>query len=337
MDPWGGSYYVERLTQELATKAWEHIQEVEKAGGMAAAIDAGLPKMRIEEAAARTQARIDSGRQPVIGVNKYRPGSEDEIDILKVDNSKVRAEQLEKLSRLRAERDPEEVRAALAALTEAAGRTSKADENLTDNLLAAAVDAARAKATVGEISEAMEKVFNRHLGQIRTIQGVYKDEAAHSTDTAGLMERVSARVDEFAEVEGRRPRILVAKMGQDGHDRGQKVIATAFADLGFDVDVGPLFQTPAEVAAQAVEADVHVIGVSSLAAGHLTLVPALREELSALERSDIMVVVGGVIPPGDFEELKQAGAAAIFPPGTVIAEAAVDLLEQLEAQSEVEG
>ena len=337
VDPWGGSYYVERLTQELATKAWEHIQEVEKAGGMAAAIDAGLPKMRIEEAAARTQARIDSGRQPVIGVNKYRPGSEDEIEILKVDNSKVRAEQLEKLSRLRAERDPEEVRAALAALTEAAGRTSKADENLTDNLLAAAVDAARAKATVGEISEAMEKVFNRHLGQIRTIQGVYKDEAAHSTDTAGLMERVSARVDEFAEVEGRRPRILVAKMGQDGHDRGQKVIATAFADLGFDVDVGPLFQTPAEVAAQAVEADVHVIGVSSLAAGHLTLVPALREELSALERSDIMVVVGGVIPPGDFEELKQAGAAAIFPPGTVIAEAAVDLLEQLEAQSEVEG
>ena len=337
VDPWGGSYYVERLTQELATKAWEHIQEVEKAGGMAAAIDAGLPKMRIEEAAARTQARIDSGRQPVIGVNKYRPGSEDEIEILKVDNSKVRAEQLEKLSRLRAERDPEEVRAALAALTEAAGRTSKADENLTDNLLAAAVDAARAKATVGEISEAMEKVFNRHLGQIRTIQGVYKDEAAHSTDTAGLMERVSARVDEFAEVEGRRPRILVAKMGQDGHDRGQKVIATAFADLGFDVDVGPLFQTPAEVAAQAVEADVHVIGVSSLAAGHLTLVPALREELSVLERSDIMVVVGGVIPPGDFEELKQAGAAAIFPPGTVIAEAAVDLLEQLEAQSEVEG
>jgi len=337
VDPWGGSYYVERLTQELATKAWEHIQEVEKAGGMAAAIDAGLPKMRIEEAAARTQARIDSGRQPVIGVNKYRPGSEDEIEILKVDNSKVRAEQLEKLSRLRAERDPEEVRAALAALTEAAGRTSKADENLTDNLLAAAVDAARAKATVGEISEAMEKVFNRHLGQIRTIQGVYKDEATHSTEAAGLMERVSARVDEFAEVEGRRPRILVAKMGQDGHDRGQKVIATAFADLGFDVDVGPLFQTPAEVAAQAVEADVHVIGVSSLAAGHLTLVPALREELSALERSDIMVVVGGVIPPGDFEELKQAGAAAIFPPGTVIAEAAVDLLEQLEAQSEVEG
>ena len=337
VDPWGGSYYVERLTQELATKAWEHIQEVEKAGGMAAAIDAGLPKMRIEEAAARTQARIDSGRQPVIGVNKYRPGSEDEIDILKVDNSKVRAEQLEKLSRLRAERDPEEVRVALAALTEAAGRTSKADENLTDNLLAAAVDAARAKATVGEISEAMEKVFNRHLGQIRTIQGVYKDEATHSTEAAGLMERVSARVDEFAEVEGRRPRILVAKMGQDGHDRGQKVIATAFADLGFDVDVGPLFQTPAEVAAQAVEADVHVIGVSSLAAGHLTLVPALREELSALERSDIMVVVGGVIPPGDFEELKQAGAAAIFPPGTVIAEAAVDLLEQLEAQSEMEG
>lgn len=330
VDPWGGSYYVESLTHQLATKAWAHIQEVEKAGGMAAAIDAGLPKMRIEEAAARTQARIDSGRQPVIGVNKYRPDTPDEIDVLKVDNTRVRAEQLEKLRRLREERDDDEVRAALDALTEAAGRESKADEDLTDNLLAAAVNAARAKATVGEISDAMEKVFNRHSGQIRTIQGVYKDEAAGSADAAGLMDRVTARVDEFAEEEGRRPRILVAKMGQDGHDRGQKVIATAFADLGFDVDVGPLFQTPGEVAAQAVEADVHVVGVSSLAAGHLTLVPALREELAALDRSDIMIVVGGVIPPGDFEELREAGASAIFPPGTVIAEAAIDLLDELE-------
>jgi methylmalonyl-CoA mutase len=234
---------------------------------MAAAIDAGLPKMRIEEAAARTQARIDSGRQPVIGVNKYRPETADEIEVLKVDNSKVRAEQLDKLRRLRAERDEGQVRAALEALTEAAGRESKADGNLTNNLLAAAVNAARAKATVGEISEAMERVFNRHSGQIRTIAGVYKDEVAGSAEAAQVVGRVSARVEAFAEAEGRRPRILVAKMGQDGHDRGQKVIATAFADLGFDVDVGPLFQTPAEVAVQAVEADVHVVGVSSLAAG----------------------------------------------------------------------
>ncbi|GHC96167.1 methylmalonyl-CoA mutase [Nocardiopsis terrae] len=336
VDPWGGSYYVESLTQQLAEKAWAHIQEVEKAGGMAAAIDAGLPKMRIEEAAARTQARIDSGRQPVIGVNKYRPETADDIEVLKVDNTRVRAEQLDKLRRLRAERDDHQVRAALDALTEAAGRESRADAELTGNLLAAAVDAARAKATVGEISDAMEKVFNRHSGQIRTIQGVYKDEAAGNADAAGLMDRVGARVEEFAEAEGRRPRILVAKMGQDGHDRGQKVIATAFADLGFDVDVGPLFQTPAEVAAQAAEADVHVVGVSSLAAGHLTLVPALREELAALDREDIMIVVGGVIPPGDFAELREAGAAAIFPPGTVIAEAAIDLLDQLEERLDPE-
>ncbi|MFE3461033.1 methylmalonyl-CoA mutase [Nocardiopsis aegyptia] len=336
-DPWGGSFYVERLTEELADKAWAHIQEVEKAGGMAAAIDAGLPKMRIEEAAARTQARIDSGRQPVIGVNKYRPDTHDEIDVLKVDNSKVRAEQLEKLARLRAERDEERVRAALDALSAAAAGESTADASLTNNLLAAAVDAARAKATVGEISDAMEKVFDRHAGQVRTIQGVYKDEAAGSADAAGMMERVIARVDDFAEAEGRRPRILVAKMGQDGHDRGQKVIATAFADLGFDVDVGPLFQTPAEVAAQAVESDVHVVGVSSLAAGHLTLVPSLREELAALGRADIMIVVGGVIPPADFEALRRAGASAIFPPGTVIAEAAIGLLDQLEERLAADG
>ncbi|WP_285733160.1 methylmalonyl-CoA mutase [Nocardiopsis sp. ATB16-24] len=333
VDPWGGSYYVERLTHELATRAWAHIQEVEAAGGMAAAIDAGLPKMRIEEAAARTQARIDSGRQPVIGVNKYRPDTEDEIEVLKVDNTRVRAQQLDKLARLRQERDEARVEAALEALTKAAAGESRADESLTNNLLAAAVDAARAKATVGEISDAMEKVFGRHSGQIRTIQGVYRDEAAGSADAAERMERVTRRVDEFAEEEGRRPRILVAKMGQDGHDRGQKVIATAFADLGFDVDVGPLFQTPAEVAAQAVEADVHVVGVSSLAAGHLTLVPALREELTALGREDIMIVVGGVIPPADFAPLREAGAAAIFPPGTVIAEAAIDLIDQLEEKA----
>ena len=333
VDPWGGSYYVERLTQELAAKAWEHIQEVEKAGGMAAAIDAGLPKMRIEEAAARTQARIDSGRQPVIGVNKYRPDTPDDIEVLRVDNSRVRAEQLEKLERLRAERDEEAVTAALNALSEAASRKSKADASLESNLLAAAVDAARAKATVGEISDAMEKVFGRHSGQIRTIQGVYKDEASHNEDAAGLMDRVTQRVDDFTDAEGRRPRILVAKMGQDGHDRGQKVIATAFADLGFDVDMGPLFQTPEEVATQAVESDVHVIGVSSLAAGHLTLVPALREELAELDRPDIMVVVGGVIPPDDIQALHEAGAAAVFPPGTVIAEAAVGLLDQLEEQA----
>ncbi|WP_017577908.1 methylmalonyl-CoA mutase [Nocardiopsis kunsanensis] len=333
VDPWGGSYYVERLTQELAAKAWGHLQEVEKAGGMAAAIDAGLPKMRIEEAAARTQARIDSGRQPVIGVNKYRPDTPDDIEVLRVDNSRVRAEQLEKLERLRAERDEDAVATALNALSEAASRESRADGTLEANLLAAAVDAARAKATVGEISEAMEKVFGRHSGQIRTIQGVYKDEASHSEDAAGLMGRVTQRVEDFTEAEGRRPRVLVAKMGQDGHDRGQKVIATAFADLGFDVDVGPLFQTPREVATQAVESDVHVIGVSSLAAGHLTLVPALREELAQLDRPDIMVVVGGVIPPDDVEALHEAGAAAVFPPGTVIAEAAVDLLDQLEEQA----
>jgi methylmalonyl-CoA mutase len=328
IDPWGGSHYVERLTRELAHRAWGHIREVEAAGGMAAAIDAGIPKMRIEEAAARTQARIDSGRQPVIGVNKYRPDTRDEIDVLKVDNTRVRAEQAEKLRRLRAERDDGAVRAALDRLTAAAGAVPDG-ATLRDNLLAAAVDAARAKATVGEISDAMEKVFGRHAGQIRTIQGVYREEAGTSENAAAAMAAVADRVRAFEEHEGRRPRILVAKMGQDGHDRGQKVIATAFADLGFDVDVGPLFQTPGEVAAQAAEADVHIVGVSSLAAGHLTLVPALRDELAALGRDDIMVVVGGVIPPADFDALHAAGAAAIFPPGTVIAEAALGLLDRL--------
>ncbi|MGW6376654.1 methylmalonyl-CoA mutase [Rhodococcus sp. NPDC055112] len=325
IDPWGGSHYVEWLTNELANRARAHIAEVEAAGGMAQAIGEGIPKLRIEEAAARTQARIDSGRQPLIGVNKYVPDEPDSIEVLKVENSKVRAEQLAKLERLRAERDEDATQAALAELTRAAASTEGGMEN---NLLALAVVAARAMATVGEISDALEKVYGRHQAEIRTISGVYRDEAGKAENIATATELV----EKFADAEGRRPRILVAKMGQDGHDRGQKVIATAFADLGFDVDVGPLFQTPDEVANQAADADVHVVGVSSLAAGHLTLVPALREALAAVGRPDIMVVVGGVIPPGDFDELYQAGAAAIFPPGTVIADAATGLLEKLAAQ-----
>ena len=317
IDPWGGSAFVERLTNDLALKAWGHIQEVESAGGMARAIDAGIPKMRIEEAAARTQARIDSGRQPVIGVNKYRVDVDEHIDVLKVDNAQVRAQQLEKLRRLREERDQAAVDRTLDALSAAA--------NGDGNLLALAIDAARAKATVGEISEALGKVWGRHSAQIRTISGVYSEEVGAVSN----VEEARRVVDEFADAEGRRPRILVAKMGQDGHDRGQKVIATAFADLGFDVDVGPLFQTPAEVARQAVEADVHIVGVNSLAAGHLTLVPALRDELASLGRDDIMIVVGGVIPPQDYDELYSSGATAIFGPGTVIAEAATDLLRKL--------
>ncbi|OCC19898.1 methylmalonyl-CoA mutase [Prescottella equi] len=325
IDPWGGSYYVEWLTNELANRARKHIEEVEEAGGMAQAINEGIPKLRIEEAAARTQARIDSGRQPLVGVNKYVPDEVDTIEVLKVENSKVRKEQLEKLVRLRAERDPEAVEAALANLTRAAASTEGGMEN---NLLALAVIAARAMATVGEISDALEKVYGRHQAEIRTISGVYRDEAGTVSNISKAMELV----EKFAEDEGRRPRILVAKMGQDGHDRGQKVISTAFADIGFDVDVGPLFQTPEEVANQAADNDVHVVGVSSLAAGHLTLVPALREALAAAGRPDIMIVVGGVIPPGDFDELYEAGAAAIFPPGTVIADAASGLLEKLSAQ-----
>ncbi|MCD5348545.1 methylmalonyl-CoA mutase [Kineosporia mesophila] len=318
-DPWGGSAYVEKLTHDLARKAWQHIEEVEKAGGMARAIDEGIPKLRIEEAAARTQARIDSGRQPVIGVNTFRPPADELIDVRAVDNAQVRAEQFEKLRRLREERDPEVTTAALDALTNAASQAS------TSNLLDLAIKAARAKATVGEISDALEKVYGRHTGQIRTISGVYRDEAAG----AGNVDAVRAATAEFELAEGRRPRILVAKMGQDGHDRGQKVIASAFADLGFDVDVGPLFQTPEEVARQAVEADVHIVGVSSLAAGHLTLVPALREQLEAMGRADILIVCGGVIPPGDYERLYADGATAIFGPGTVIADAALDLLKTL--------
>ncbi|WP_067467546.1 methylmalonyl-CoA mutase [Actinomadura macra] len=330
IDPWGGSAYVERLTYDLARRAWGHITEVERAGGMARAIDEGLPKLRIEEAAARTQARIDSGRQPVIGVNKYRPDTEQHIEVLKVDNAAVRAQQIGKLRRLREERDETAARDALSALT----RAAEAAENgtrapgLEQNLLALAIDAARAKVTVGEISDALERAYGRHAAQIRTISGVYRDEAG----PAEGIERARAATAAFEEAEGRRPRILVAKMGQDGHDRGQKVIATGFADLGFDVDVGPLFQTPGEVARQAVEADVHIVGVNSLAAGHLTLVPALREELAALGREDIVIVVGGVIPPQDFDELRAAGASAIFPPGTVLADAAIGLLEELTAK-----
>jgi methylmalonyl-CoA mutase len=327
VDPWGGSAYVERLTYEMARRAWRHIEEVEAAGGMAQAIDQGLPKLRIEEAAARTQARIDSGRQPVIGVNKYRPTSEDLLDVLKIDNADVRQQQSEKLVRLRAERNENETLSALEALTRAA-----ADPK--DNLLARAIDAARAMATVGEISDAMEKVYGRHAATIRTISGVYSSEAESGDGESGsatsMVRTVRAATDRFAEAHGRRPRILVAKMGQDGHDRGQKVISTAFADLGFDVDVGPLFQTPAEVARQAIEGDVHVVGVSSLAAGHLTLVPALRNELSAAGRPDILVVVGGVIPPQDFDALRAAGVAAIFPSGSVIAESALELLSALD-------
>ncbi|HSV39572.1 MAG TPA: methylmalonyl-CoA mutase [Nocardioidaceae bacterium] len=328
IDPWGGSYYIERLTQDLAERAWAHIQEAEEAGGMAKAIDAGIPKMRIEEAAARTQARIDSGTQKVIGVNTYRLADEDKLDVLKIDNNDVYKQQLAKLERLRAERNDDDVRRTLEALTNSAA-SGHVHGSLDGNLLALAVDAARAKATVGEISDALEKVYGRHQAVIRTISGVYRSEAGASNEA---VQKVLDATAKFEEDEGRRPRILVAKMGQDGHDRGQKVIVTAFADLGFDVDVGPLFATPEEVAQQAIDADVHIVGVNSLAAGHLTLVPALREALAAAGRPDIMVVVGGVIPPDDVPTLLEMGAAAVFPPGTVIADAAIGLLEKLSKQ-----
>jgi len=324
IDPWGGSFYVERLTAELARKAWAHISEIEELGGMAKAIEAGIPKLRIEEAAAKTQARIDSGHQSVIGVNKYRPENEAPIDVLKVDNSAVRQLQLDKLARLRAERDAGAVEEALAALTRAADDKSAQRRNA--NLLALAIDAARAKATVGEISMALEKVYGRHRAEIKAISGVYRQEVGAMNDA---VEQVLRSVAKFEADEGRRPRILVAKIGQDGHDRGQKVIASAFADLGFDVDIGPLFATPAEAARQAVENDVHIVGVSSLAAGHLTLVPELKAALVKEGRGDIMIVVGGVVPPQDYGALKAAGAEAIFPPGTVIAEAAGALITAL--------
>lgn len=317
-DPWGGSFYVERLTAELAGRAWAHIQEVEELGGMAKAIEAGIPKLRIEEASAKTQARIDAGQQSVIGVNKYRPENEAPIDVLKVDNSAVRQLQIDKLARLKRERDPVLLAAALDALTRTA-------DGGNGNLLALAVDAARAKATVGEISAALERVWGRHRAEIKSISGVFKREVGMTDNMARVQKLVAA----FEADEGRRPRILVAKIGQDGHDRGQKVIASAFADLGFDVDIGPLFATPAEAARQAIENDVHILGVSSLAAAHLTLVPQLKAELTKQGRPDIMIVVGGVVPPQDYDMLMKAGAEAIFPPGTVIADAAEALLKTL--------
>ena len=319
IDPWGGSFFVERLTYDLAARALAHIEEVEKFGGMARAIEAGIPKRMIEQAATATQGRIDSRRQTIVGVNKYRPDSEIEIAILKVDNRAVRRQQLDKLTRLKAERDEAKVKQALDALTQYA-------ETGTGNLLDAAVEAARAKATVGEISYALEKVYGRHRAEVSAITGVYKAEIGRMD---GSLTRIKELIDQFETEHGRRPRILVAKMGQDGHDRGQKVIASAFADLGFDVDIGPLFQTPEEAARQAVENDVHIVGVSSLAAGHLTLVPALREALQEQGRGDIMIVVGGVIPPQDYPALYEAGAKAIFGPGTSIADAAIDLLGKL--------
>ena len=327
VDPWGGSYHVERLTRLLAERAWDHISEVEELGGMAAAISTGLPKLRIEEAAARTQARIDSGRQAVIGVNKHRlrEGAGESVEVRRIDNAEVRRQQVARLERLRRDRDEAPLRAALEALARAA-------ETGGGNLLELSIDAARAHATVGEISDALETVYGRHVAEIRSVEGAYRDESRTSGGGAeGLpdIDAVRARVDDFAERRGRRPRILVAKVGQDGHDRGQKVIATAFADLGFDVDVGPLFATPAEVARQAVEADVHVVGVSSLAAGHLTLVPELRHELAALGRGDIAIVVGGVVPEADVPTLLESGALAVYLPGTVIAEAAAELLDRL--------
>jgi methylmalonyl-CoA mutase len=322
IDPWGGSHYVERLTYELIGKAQAHIAEVEELGGMAKAIAAGIPKMRIEEAAARTQARIDSGTQTIVGVNKFQVTDQAEIEVLRVDNKSVRESQVAKLQRLKAERDPMVVAAELSALTEAA-------RNGAGNLLERAVAAARAKATVGEISDALEKVWGRHRAETRAVSGVYTSEVG---SMAKDVERVRAMCAAFEKNDGRRPRILVAKMGQDGHDRGQKVIASAFADLGFDVDIGPLFATPDEAARQAVENDVHIIGVSSLAAGHLTLVPDLAAALAKEGSGDIMIVVGGVIPPSDYDTLFKAGAKAVFGPGTNIPVAAVDLLEKLNTQ-----
>ena len=318
IDPWGGSYFVERLTADLAAKAWAHIEEIEAMGGMAKAIEAGIPKSRIEEAAARTQARIDAGEQAVIGVNKYTVAGDAKIDILKVDNSAVRARQIEKLQRLKAERNEAETQAMLARLTEVA-RTGQG------NLLAASVDAARAKATVGEISLALEQVFNRHTPAIRAVKGVY---AATPKDQHKI-DQARHAIAAFKEADGRPPKLLVAKIGQDGHDRGQKVIASAFTDMGFDVTIGPLFATPEEVAKMAVEEKVHAVGVSTLTAGHLTLVPLLKAALDAAGRSDIMVVVGGVIPPEDVQTLLDMGAAAVFPPGTVIPDAALALLDRL--------
>ena len=321
VDPWAGSYYIESLTNEIAHKAWEHIQEIEKLGGMAKAIETGLPKMRIEEAAARTQARIDCGTQTIVGTNKYRLDHEDPIDILEIDNTAVRNQQIERLKQLRANRNEADVQKALDAIT-------KCVETGQGNLLALAVEAAKVRASLGEISYACEKVVGRYKAVIRTISGVYSSESKKDAD----FEKACQLTAEFAKKEGRQPRIMIAKMGQDGHDRGAKVVATGYADCGFDVDMGPLFQTPAESAREAVENDVHVLGVSSLAAGHKTLVPQVIEELKKLGREDIMVVVGGVIPAQDYDFLYKAGAAAIFGPGTSVAKAAVQVMELLLAE-----
>ncbi|MBP5327066.1 MAG: methylmalonyl-CoA mutase [Bacteroidales bacterium] len=318
VDPWAGSYYVETLTHELAHRAWAHIQEVEKLGGMAKAIESGIPKMRIEEASARKQSRIDSNVDTIVGINKYRLDHEDPIDTLEVDNTAVREAQLKRLAKLRAERNNDEVQAALDALTRCA-------ESGQGNLLELSIDAARKRASLGEISYALEKVYGRYKAKINLISNVYSTQ----TKDSDLFKKAQSLTDEFAKLEGRRPRIMVAKMGQDGHDRGAKVVATGYADLGFDVDMGPLFQTPAEAAKQAVENDVHILGVSSLAAGHKTLVPQVIEELKKLGRDDIMVVVGGVIPPQDYDFLFKAGAAAIFGPGTVISVSAIKMMELL--------
>ena len=324
IDPWGGSYYLEALTHALKERAWAHIEEVEGLGGMAKAIETGLPKMRIEEAAARRQARIDSGRETIVGVNKYRLEKEDPLEILDVDNSAVREAQLRRLDQLKGERDASRCRQTLEKLTKAASGEIKA------NLLELAIEATQAQATLGEISSALEKVYNRHQAVIRSISGVYSSEYGNKDE----VDKIRARTDAFAEKEGRRPRIMVAKMGQDGHDRGAKVVSTAFADLGFDVDVGPLFQTPEETAAQAVENDVHIVAMSSLAAGHKTLLPKLIKALAGHGREDILVVAGGVIPAQDYEELFAMGAAAIFGPGTIITESARKLLDVLESQVE---
>ena len=318
IDPWAGSYYVESLTNELVHKAWEHIQEIEKLGGMAAAIESGLPKLRIEEAAARTQARIDSGEQTIVGVNKYRLDKEDPIDILEIDNTAVREAQIERLKKLRANRNQAEVDAALDAITKCA-------ETGEGNLLELAVDAAKKRASLGEISYACEKVVGRYKAVIRTVSGVYSSIANEDED----FKKAKEMTDEFAELTGRRPRIMIAKMGQDGHDRGAKVVATGFADMGFDVDMGPLFQTPEETAKQAVENDVHVVGVSSLAAGHKTLVPAVINELKKLGREDILVYVGGVIPHQDYQFLFDAGAIAVFGPGTKVSKSAIEVMKIL--------
>jgi methylmalonyl-CoA mutase len=317
IDPWAGSYHVEKLTEELVEKAWALIQEVEALGGMAKAIEEGLPKLRIEEAAARKQARIDSGEEKIVGVNIFQTTDQAPFDILEVDNTTVREGQIRRLQELRNNRDEKAVSAALAAIEQATKEGG--------NLLEAAISAARVRASLGEISAAMEKAFGRYVATTKSVSGVYAANMSHNED----FERARELTNEFAELEGRRPRIMVAKLGQDGHDRGAKVIATAFADLGFDVDIGPLFQTPAEAARQAVENDVHILGISSLAAGHKTLVPQTIAELEKLGRGDILVVVGGVIPQQDYDFLRQSGAAAIFGPGTVVAKAAQELLEVL--------